>query len=242
MKILVPGKCDTICLVPAWIGHEPESHFDDDAETRLGEDAVVVGSEAVVEQLPAFVRFLLVRRCVWVSFGIRQGAHAGADQVSVRQDDLETRVHHPVIAVRSVPDTAFDGVADDRPAAEVWHVQPHAVPELVLLEIVVQVEEGDSGLHESEGAVDIHFEDPVHVAAEIEANATGHAWTGTAVSYIPSDRKGPDRDLELVAQAHDGLDIGHASRCDDGGADEVFAVEDMVHVVDLAGLQVAFML
>ena len=113
MKILVPRESDAICLIAARIGHEPESHLDDDAETRLCEDAVVVRPEAVVEQLPAFVRFLFMRRCIWVSFRVWQCAHAGADQVSVGQDYFETRVHHPVVAVGSVPDTAFDSVAND---------------------------------------------------------------------------------------------------------------------------------
>ena len=112
----------------------------------------------------------------------------------------------------------------------------------MLLEIVVHVEEGDSRLNEGECAIDINFQYLVHVTAKIEANATGHAWTGTTVSYISSDREGPDRDFELVAQTHDSLDIGNSSRCDDSGAHEVFAIEDVIHIMNLAGLQVALVL
>lgn len=93
-----------------------------------------------------------------------------------------------------------DCVAVDRATAKIRHVQPHAVSEIVLFQVFVHVEEGDSGLNQGESSFNIHFENLVHVASKIESKATGLSRAGTTATNIPSDRERPDRYLELVAQ------------------------------------------
>jgi len=62
MQIFVAGKGDHVGLVAAGVGHEPDTHFNDYAEGRLREDAVVVGPETVVEEVPGAVSGAVVRR------------------------------------------------------------------------------------------------------------------------------------------------------------------------------------
>src|SRR5271156_6018778 len=122
MEIFVTGNGDAIRLITSRVGHEPEPHLDDDSETRLCENAVIVRPEPIVEQLPAFVRFLLVGRRIGVGFGIRESSHASANEISIRQDNFQARMHHPVVSIRGIADSALDRVADDRPTSEIWYV------------------------------------------------------------------------------------------------------------------------
>jgi len=62
MQIFVAGKGEHVGLVAAGVGHEPDTHFNDYAEGRLREDAVVVGPETVVEEVPGAVAGAVVRR------------------------------------------------------------------------------------------------------------------------------------------------------------------------------------
>ena len=87
MKIFVFRDCDQVRLIAAGIDHEPDAHLDDDAKGGLGEDAVVVRSEAIVEELPCLVWLLLVGRCVRIGVRIWESAHSGAYEGSVWKDD-----------------------------------------------------------------------------------------------------------------------------------------------------------
>lgn len=77
----------------------PNSHFGSDAEDTLGEETVVVRTEAVVEQLPRHVRRLLIRPySLDGPLGeIGHSAHSGLHELAAGQDHLHSAVHHEVV-------------------------------------------------------------------------------------------------------------------------------------------------
>jgi len=87
MKVFILGDGNEIRLIAARVDHKPDTHLDDDAKRGLSEDAVIVGAEAIVEQLPRLVWLLLVWGGVRIGVGIRESAHSGAYEGSVWKDD-----------------------------------------------------------------------------------------------------------------------------------------------------------
>ena len=81
----------------------------------------------------------------------------------------------------------------------------HKVSEIVLFQVFVHVEEGDSGLNQGESSFNIHFKNFVHMASKIESNAARPSPADTTATNIPFDRERPDQYLELVAQTRGSL-------------------------------------
>jgi hypothetical protein len=149
-------------------------------------------------------------------------------------------MHHKVIAVRSVSDTTLNSVAQHGATTEIRDVNPQLVVEVVLNQVIMEISEGDAGLNQCVRSVNVHFEDLVHVFAQIKANGSWHSWSRTAISDIAPDGERPEWDLELVAQSDYGLDIWHIAGRDNGRRDEILFADNVVHVVNLGRVQVVF--
>ena len=71
---------------------------------------------------------------------------------------------------------------------------------------------------------------------QIKPNGPRNSRGSTAVSNIPPNRERPERNLELVAELHDGLDFSNIAGGYGCGGDEVVRVGYVEHVMDFAGV------
>ena len=80
-------------------GHEPDGHAGDDAEVRLGEEAIEKGADTPTIERPGD--------------GMGKPTIAGFDDVTGWQNDFEPAGLREMVAVRGVAEAAFHGVADE---------------------------------------------------------------------------------------------------------------------------------
>jgi hypothetical protein len=102
------ADAQTHAVVASRVRHQPDAHLDHDPQRGLGENAVVVWPEAIVEEAVRLVGLLLVRRGVWICLRVWDASHATSPESSVGEDDVHSAVHHPVVAVGCV---AWAGVS-----------------------------------------------------------------------------------------------------------------------------------
>lgn len=159
-------------------------------------------------------------------------------------------MHHPVISIRCVAHTPLDSVSNDGATAEIRNIAPQTVwsiAQVVPNEMFVQVslcalarirtqphrlsaQKGDTRFDNGVSTVDIDLEDFLHIPTHVETNTAGDAGRGAAVADIPADAKWPDWNLKFVAKPHHPLHFWYISRSDDGRADEVLLLDDVVHL------------
>lgn len=120
-------------------------------------------------------------------------------------------MHHKVIAIRSVADTTLNSVAQNRASTEIRNVNPQLVVEVVLDQVIMKINEGDTWLNQGVRSVNVDHDDLVHVLTQIQADGSRYSRSRTAASDIASNGERPQRDLELVAQSDYSLDISHAA-------------------------------
>ncbi len=176
-------------------GHEPETDSRHDAEVRLREEPVDDRSEAVLVLMPEVVP--------------GHPAHAGAQQLAIRQHDLEAADRVPVVLHRRAAAAALERVAERRAPAGIGRVDPDV--ELVLLDVTVEVEVAHARF--DDGVVDlvVDLEHAVH-ALEIDDHAARVGRGGRAVTQVAAGRDRPERNLVLVRDPHDRLHLLDACR------------------------------
>ena len=140
-------------------------------------------------------------------------AHAGAQQLAVRQHDLEAADRAPVVLHRRAAAAALERIAEWGAPAGIGRVDPDV--ELVLLDVTVEVEVADAGLDDGEVDLVVHLEHSVH-ALEIDDHAARVRGRRRAVAQVPAGRDRPERDLVLVRDPHDRLHLLDGRRRDRG--------------------------
>ena len=147
--------------------HEPETDSRHDAEVRLREEPVDDWPEAVLVLVPEVVA--------------RHPAHAGAQQLAVRQHDLEAADRAPVVLHRRAAAAALERIAEWGAPAGIGRVDPDV--ELVLLDVAVEVEVADAGLDDGEVDLVVHLEHTVH-ALESTTTLPEYAGDDAAVAQV----------------------------------------------------------
>lgn len=148
--------------------------------------------------------------------------------------------HHEMVAIRRVSDAALDAVTQDRTSTQIGHINPKLFVELVFNHMVVQLGVRHSRLDQTIRVLYVHFEDSIQIAAHVQTNASRYSRGCTTIPHIATNGEGPDRHLELIAKAHDGLHLSHLPGSHNRRRNEVVFVENMKHVVRLGWIQIRF--
>lgn len=154
-----------------------------------------------------------------------------------------------MVAVRRIPYTTLDSVANHRTTSKVRNIDPEFVAQVVFDQIIVKIavsvsnntfglniedlHEGNSWLDKGEGTIHVDIQDLCHVLAHIKAYASGNSRCSASVSNVSTDAERPDGYLEFVAESHDSLYIGYIARSDDSRANKVLFWSDVVHLESL---------
>ena len=172
------------------VRHQPDAHLRDDPEVRLHEELVRSRAETALVDVPGTVA--------------RHRAHPGAHDLAVREHDLHPALHAHVLPVRHVRDAVVERVADDAPPAEVRDREHQPVP--ARLDRLVEVEPAHARLDDRVRALVVDLEHAVH-PAETDDHGALHARRGAAVAVVPAGPVRPQRNLVLVRDPHDLLDL-----------------------------------
>ena len=172
------------------VGHQPDAHLGDDPEVRLHEERVEGRPEAALVHVPRPVA--------------RHRPHAGPEHLSARQHDLHPARGRHVGAGREVRRAVLEGIAHDAAPAEVG--DRHHQPVAARAERVVEVEPADARLDDGKRAVLVDLEHAVHLA---KAHDHGSLQAGrrASVAVVHARRVCPERNLVLVRDPHDLLDL-----------------------------------
>ena len=161
-------------------GHQPDRHSRDDAEVRLGEEAVERRADA-----PARHR----TPC-------RESAEACLDALARRQNDFEATRVARVFSHWRVPETALQGIADDAAfGARAGRVHPQLRPSLA--QQLVKLPLGDAGLDGDVCQLLVEVDDVVQ-AAEVEDDRVAHR-RARAISPVTSGADWIEGHLERFA-------------------------------------------
>jgi hypothetical protein len=179
--------------------HEPEAHLRDDAEVRLREQSVDPRTRAELVLLPRL--------------RVRHGAHAGAQQLAVREYHLHAAVRIEVIAElrHRVAAAVIERVADQAAPTRVRAVHPNV--ELVLLDVAIEIEVAHARLDERRRVLLADLEDAVH-ALQVEHDAPREIRSRAAVTQVLTGRDRVERNPVGVRGAHDRPHLLHRVRRD----------------------------
>jgi hypothetical protein len=127
--------------------HQPHAHLGDDAVAPLREQTVDPRTIAQLQQLPA------------AALGHR--THAEAHDLAVCKHHFKAALHEEMVGIGRIAGLAHLKRGDDA-VVDVAR-QVHRQRQLLLLDILCQLPEGDPGLDQAIGVVSADFEDPVHL-------------------------------------------------------------------------------
>ena len=199
--------------------HQPDAHLGDDAEVRLEEEAVERRPEAPPVHVPGSA--------------VRDGAHARAHQLAVREHHLQPARVGGVIAVGRVAEAVLQGVADHAAPPEIGHGDPQLVARRA--HRLVQVEEAHARLDDRIGGVAVDLEHAVH-PPQVHDDGPAHARRRAAVAVVPALRAHPERDAVVVRDPHDRLELLDRLGLHDGGGLVVVPPREPVGVAELPQL------
>lgn len=85
-------------------------------------------------------------------------------------------------SVRSIPNPSFNGISNDRTTTNIRDINPKLVAQVVVNQVIMKIEECDTGLHESKRSFNVNFKNLVHVFPEVKADTSRYARCSAAVS------------------------------------------------------------
>lgn len=112
-----------------------------------------------------------------------------------------------MVSIWRVSDPALNSVANHTATTKIWHINPQFIIEPLLHEMIIQALESDSRLHKAVCVLFIHFKDFVHMSSHVQSNRSRNTRCSTPIANITPNTERPDRHLELVAKAHEGLHV-----------------------------------
>lgn len=173
---------------------QPKAHLGHYAQIGLGEGQIPGRAIAEGEEVPGVIAL--------------HRAHAGADEIALRQDNLHAADVLGVQSIRRVADAVVQRIAHDGAPAIARH--RHPAFSAIALDMLVEVVEADPRLDDAVSQLVVIFEDLVH-PAQIQDDAARQARRGRAIAQILAARDRPERNLVLVGEAENRLHFLHAA-------------------------------
>src|SRR5690606_36951400 len=187
-------------------GHQGDTHLRDDTVVRLGEHAVPGRTSAMRVDRP------VVR--------VAHAAHAGAQNVAVRQHDFHAAMVVEMMADRGVAGAVLERVTDHATRAEIGHRHPELRSDAA--QVIVEIEKPHTRLDQRDAVLLVHLQHAVH-SPEAHREATGDARSAAAVALVSALAAGPNRSAVRVGDTQHRLHILDATRQQDGARTIPFA-------------------